>query len=98
MLIDHLNMMISKQNEEMNNSQYTKLMFKLENTFQLLTLCLTSKKFILQVQNVKEKFLSSIKTFLESSFTTKTRYTPPVIVKSLLCTVVVVLELFPVSF
>lgn len=71
-------------------------MFKLENTFQLLTLCLTSKKFILQIQGVKNKFLASIKAFLESSFTCKVQYTPPVLAKSLLCTIVVILELFPV--
>jgi hypothetical protein len=46
---------------------------------------------------VKNQFLNSIKTFLESSFVTSAIYTPPVMAKSLLCTIVVILELFPTS-
>lgn len=97
MLIDHLNTMISSYDGTLDQSENTKLMFKLENTFQLLTLCLTSKKFIMQIQGVKKKFLNSIKNFLENSYTCKMKYTPPVMAKSLLCTIVVILELFPVS-
>lgn len=70
--------------------------FKLENTFQLLTLCLTSKAFVTKIYGFKDTFMKSIKLFLENSYTVKSEYSPPVMAKSLLCTVVVILELFPV--
>lgn len=89
--------MICSAKNDLPKAQHTQLMFKLENTFQLLTLCLTSKKFIMQIQGVKSQFLDSIKKFLENSFTTDMKYTPPVMAKSLLCTIVVILELFPVK-
>ena len=92
MLVQHLNHLITNESAEDENVQ-----FKLENSFQLLTLCLTSKKFIKQIFGVKDTFMDGIKQLLENSYQVKSLYSPRVMAKSMLATVMVILELFPVS-
>lgn len=90
MLIDHLNYMLQESNLQDKFTQ-----FKLENTFQLLRLCLSSKKFVSKASKMKEEFIHKIQKFLEKSYMVKSSYSPPLMAKSLLCTVIVILELFP---
>lgn len=92
-MIEHLNHLVTTQSTKDETIQ-----FKLQNTFQLLTLCLTSKSFVKKIYGFKETFIEAIKKFLENSYKVKSDYSPPVMAKSLLCTIVVILELFPVSF
>lgn len=91
MLIQHLNHLVVNASPEDEDVQ-----FKLENSFQLLTLCLTSKKFTKQIHGVKDTFMDGIKQLLENSYTIKSVYSPRVMAKSMLTTVIVILELFPV--
>jgi len=92
LLLDHLNYLITKCDP---GNQITQ--FKLEHTFQLLISCLSSNSFLKKVNQEKGNFFIGLKRFLENSYIAKSEYTPTVLAKSILCTTISILELFPNS-
>lgn len=98
-LTEHLNFLI--QSDDFSDPV---TLFKLENSFQLLYLCLSNKKFLGEINtasvnlNKQAPFRDALKKFLETSYTVHLDYPPNICAKSLVCTAVVILELFPVLF
>jgi len=91
-LIQHLNHMLKE--EDLLDKR---LLFKLENTFQLLYLCLSNKAFLEAINTSQVPFREELKRFLETSYSMHLEFPPNIQAKSLICTAVVILEIFPVS-
>ena len=93
-LIQHLNFLLQQSDGNPNDQQ---MLFKLENTFQLLYLCLSNKQFLIKIGSTDLPFREELKKFLETSYNLHTEYPPNIAAKSLICTAVVILEVFPSS-
>lgn len=90
-LAEHLHYMLKE-----GNYGDLKVQFKLENTFQLLFLCLSNKPFLTAISSSKSDFRTNLKKFLEVSYELQEDLPPQIVAKSLVCTAVTILEVFPV--
>lgn len=104
-LLTHLNHLLSPSEELSSGSLTDKLtLFKLENCFQLLFLCLSSQAFLNSISmkggssEQASSFRTDLKAFLEGSYARHAEYPPNITAKSLICITVVILEVFPVYF
>lgn len=92
-LAEHLHYMLQE-----GNHNDLKVQFKMENTFQLLFLCLSNKPFLTAISSSKSEFRTNLKKFLEVSYQLQEDLPPQIVAKSLVCTAVTILEVFPVVF
>jgi tetratricopeptide (TPR) repeat protein len=92
-LAQHLHFMLQE-----GNYSDSKVQFKLENTFQLLFLCLSNKPFLTAISSSQSDFRSNLKKFLEVSYQLQEELPPQIVAKSLVCTAVTIMEVFPVLF
>ena len=72
-------------------------LFKLENTYQLLHLCVSNRPFLAATAASPTDFRENLKKMLEASYLQLPHMPPHVLAKCLICITVVIIEVFPAS-